>query len=102
MACPNNHSPGAAEHSARSAGVLQRFQCSGVLQAALYGQALTPTGSVNRGQVLKSNPPILTSIKEAGEGERRRGGGVSTQRTQCTWEGTPLKRRCDWFHVAAM
>lgn len=76
MACPNNHSPGAAEHSARSAGVLQRFQCSGVLQAALYGQALTPTGSVNRGQVLKSNPPILTSIKEAGEGERRGGGGV--------------------------
>lgn len=103
MACPNNHSPGAAEHSARSAGVLQRFQCSGVLQAALYGQALTPTGSVNRGQVLKSNPPILTSIKEAGEGERRGGGGgVSTQRIQCTWEGAPLKRRCDWFHVAAM
>lgn len=84
MACPHNHSPGAAVHSARSAGVLHRFQCCTALQEALYGQALTPTGSVNRGQVLKSNPPILTSIKEEGV---------------TTWEGTPLK---GWFHSGAL
>ncbi|KAK5857771.1 hypothetical protein PBY51_010991 [Eleginops maclovinus] len=63
MACPDNHSPGAAEQR-RSLLSMQR-----VLLAALYGEARTPTGSVNRGQVLKSNPPILTSIKESrGEG----------------------------------
>lgn len=97
MACPNNHSPGAAVHSALSAGVLDRsvsFQCSRSLQAALYGQALTPTGSVNRGQVLKSNPPILTSIKG--------GGGGSPQSPQSTWEGAPVKRCNDWFHKEAL
>lgn len=94
MACPNNHSPGAAVHSARRAGcspLSVSFQCSTALQAALYGQALTPTGSVNRGQVLKSNPPILTSIKE----EWWRWRGVSTEASEHLGRG-PFKAR-QWF-----
>lgn len=70
MTCPHNHRPGAAVHSAGSAGApplsLSPFTAAEAPPAPLYGQALTPTGSVNRGQVLKSNPPILTSIKAEG------------------------------------
>lgn len=73
MACPNNQWPGTPVHSAHSAGVLSHslspFNAAEPCKRRLTDKAVTPTGSVNRGQVLKSNPPILTSIKrEGGDG----------------------------------
>lgn len=66
------------------------FQCCKTLQEVLYRQALTPTGSVNRGQVLKSNPPILTSIKDRGGPSKHLG------------RAPPFKHWKDWFQKEAL